>query len=189
MSLRQTVKVCCPSEIISCKHSFVPLETGSSSSKVVYTKVWISHSHADRGYWTDFGNLQLELQALIKEKGLEPDMLPTNRQLRQLGANQLCNAIEYHGGFSRVAERLKSVLLPACKHLSLACVSFTAASLKSFLQQFCAAVVFNVQGQAMTTNDGSVCICLSNPENLRGVLRLDLLQCQHLHGKREITSL
>ena len=60
-----------------------------------------------RGYWTDVRNLERELLELIESKGLDPQRLPTNRQLRQLGANQLCNAIEYHGGFSSVAKQLR----------------------------------------------------------------------------------
>ena len=60
-----------------------------------------------RGYWTDVSNLEQELLRLIDQKGLDPGKLPTNGQLREMGANQLCNAIEYHGGFSSVAKLLR----------------------------------------------------------------------------------
>ena len=63
-----------------------------------------------RGYWTDVSNLERELLGLMDQKGLDPAKLPTNGQLREMGANQLCNAIEYHGGFSSVAKLLRLTL-------------------------------------------------------------------------------
>ena len=61
---------------------------------------------ACRGYWTDISNLERELRTWMAKNAADQDRLPTNRELRASGANQLCNAIEYHGGFNAVAQKL-----------------------------------------------------------------------------------
>lgn len=66
--------------------------------------------HCCRGYWTDIDNVRKELQTLIANKNLDRHTLPSNKQLRELGANQLCNAIEYHGGFAQAADKLGYIL-------------------------------------------------------------------------------
>ena len=61
---------------------------------------------ACRGYWTDISNLEKELRSWMAKNAADQGRLPTNRELRASGANQLCNAIEYHSGFNAVAQKL-----------------------------------------------------------------------------------
>ena len=98
-----------------------------------------------RGYWTDIGNLRKELLDLIDSKGLDPQKLPTNRELRLMGANQLCNAIEYHGGFSSVAQQLRSHII-ASPQTSISCKAFLARITPIF------AGVFKAQGAPGLSN-------------------------------------
>ena len=59
-----------------------------------------------RKYWTDLQNLKSELNKWAKAHHGDMNTLPSNGQLRASGCSQLCNAIEYHGGFHTVATKL-----------------------------------------------------------------------------------
>ncbi len=57
------------------------------------------------GYWEDFSNLERELIAFIKE-GSTPGIMPTQQELKNAKRSTLAFAIQKHGGFPAVAERL-----------------------------------------------------------------------------------
>lgn len=59
-----------------------------------------------RGYWRDIKNLRKELEGWLDLHGSDRNRLPTNKELRASGANQICNAIEFHGGYFVVAQKL-----------------------------------------------------------------------------------
>lgn len=44
-----------------------------------------------------------------------PERLPSSKELRATGANQICNAIDVHGGYYAVAEKLGYALSPSYK--------------------------------------------------------------------------
>ena len=58
-----------------------------------------------RGYWQDAANVERELRAFMGLYGISARM-PTTRELLSKGANSLYMAINKHGGFNAVAERL-----------------------------------------------------------------------------------
>jgi len=57
------------------------------------------------GYWTDFASLERKLAAFVAERGRPPRM-PTRAELLAAGRYDLTYAVQRHGGFSAVAERL-----------------------------------------------------------------------------------
>ena len=57
------------------------------------------------GYWSDFENVQREIQEFIHAHGT-PGVMPTFDALLACGYSGLCNAIQRHGGFHLIAERL-----------------------------------------------------------------------------------
>ena len=69
-----------------------------------------SNSSARRpnGYWKDFATLKKELLLFTKENSSEitPGLMPTQKQLRDLGRSDIVKAIEIHGGTTAVAEEL-----------------------------------------------------------------------------------
>lgn len=64
-----------------------------------------SHKRKQRGYWEEFANVQSELLHFIEEHGAS-GFMPTQRQLVQAGQESLAYAVDLHGGFPVVAERL-----------------------------------------------------------------------------------
>jgi hypothetical protein len=65
-----------------------------------------SYKRKPRGYWEDFDNVAHELQNFIAEHG-NPGVMPTQQELKRVKQHGLAIAIDNHGGFSAVAERLR----------------------------------------------------------------------------------
>ena len=59
-------------------------------------------------YWSDFANIQQEIFDFIRIQGSQGTM-PTTIELRDAGKHSLTAAINAHGGFPAVAERLKLI--------------------------------------------------------------------------------
>ena len=67
-------------------------------------------------YWHDFANVERELVAFINEYGTL-GIMPTKEELKKAGRSDLESAVNKHGGFSVVAERLGLELTYAKKTL------------------------------------------------------------------------
>src|SRR5712691_12767971 len=64
-----------------------------------------SHKRKRRGYWEDFANVTSELLNYISEYGT-PGVMPKQNELTQAHHHSLAMAIDHHGGFFTVAQRL-----------------------------------------------------------------------------------
>jgi hypothetical protein len=67
-----------------------------------------SYSAKPGRYWNDFANIQQEIFDFIQAQGT-PGTMPTSIELRNSGKHSLAAAINAHGGFAVVAERLKLI--------------------------------------------------------------------------------
>jgi transposase-like protein len=57
------------------------------------------------GYWQDFANIEKHILAFISLHGTA-DIMPTKQELEEAGEGSLANAMNLHGGFPEVAQRL-----------------------------------------------------------------------------------
>ncbi|MTJ48808.1 hypothetical protein [Dolichospermum sp. UHCC 0259] len=57
------------------------------------------------GYWQDFANIEKHILAFISLHGTA-DIMPTKQELEEAGERSLANAMNLHGGFPEVAQRL-----------------------------------------------------------------------------------
>jgi hypothetical protein len=69
-------------------------------------KLELTYTKKTLGYWDDFVNLERELLAFIAKHGT-PGLMPTNEELRKAKQSSLSAAIQKHGGYPAVAERLE----------------------------------------------------------------------------------
>lgn len=74
--------------------------------QVVAEKLKLNFGKKSSGYWHDFSNLEHELLTFIEHQGTH-GVIPTKEDLTQAGESSLTAAIDLHGGFPTVAQKLK----------------------------------------------------------------------------------
>lgn len=65
----------------------------------------LAYTAKPRSYWNDFANLEGELLNFTKKHSTS-GVMPTKEELEKVGRSELIGAINKHGGFRTVAERL-----------------------------------------------------------------------------------
>lgn len=73
-------------------------------SQAIAEQLGLDYAEKSPGYWRDWATLCRELEAFMDISG-QPGVLPTQRQLREAGRNDLVAAIRFHGGVKAVAVR------------------------------------------------------------------------------------
>jgi len=74
--------------------------------QTVAEKLKLSFSKRSSGYWHDFSNVEHELLTFIEHQGTR-GVIPTKEDLTQAGESSLAAAINLHGGFPAVTQKLK----------------------------------------------------------------------------------
>jgi superfamily II DNA or RNA helicase/septum formation topological specificity factor MinE len=71
----------------------------------VAERLGLTNTKKRHGYWDDFANVESEILAFIKKRGT-PNLMPTHEELKKADLSSLAAAIQKHGGYPTVAERL-----------------------------------------------------------------------------------
>jgi superfamily II DNA or RNA helicase len=71
----------------------------------VAEKLDLTYAKKRNGYWKDFGKIERAILEFIKKHGT-PGVMPAHEDLKKARLGGLCDAIQMHGGYQLVAERL-----------------------------------------------------------------------------------
>ncbi|XWK90534.1 MAG: helicase-related protein [Phormidium sp.] len=80
----------------------------------VAKRLGLKTAYVKKGYWQDFSNVKYEILKFIEERNIS-DIMPSQEELKKAGRGDLAQAIQKHGGYRAVAEKLDLALVCSAK--------------------------------------------------------------------------